>query len=516
MIKAPIGKIIGGSVSGRALIRLLSNSRVGVGDILLARSDEVLYFLKVSDLRIASSIPDQFVEDIAGKRLQNMVTELFDVEERFYNIAEAKTMKIVKNNRFMPSRLLPKHFVDVYKVSSEDMQFLKKKGEIEVGNLRVGGEVLKDITLSLPADTLIRHHILVSAATGKGKSNFAKVFLRGMLHTNDYSCIVFDPHGEYYGEKNVKGLRDHPLRDKIDYFTPRIEEFPGSEKLVVYAQDLTPSDFFGITRFTEAQVQALDAFYKKFRKDWIKALLDSDPDELVKVFGEKVQKITITSLQRKIVYVLDIEDGEGLVFTLRKREGEALFDKIRSSVQEKKIIIIDTSLIGHSSEKLISSFIVRRIYSYYRRSKQKRPDMFKTLPELMILFEEAPRVLGREALESGGNVFETISREGRKFKVGLCAITQMPSLLPREILSQMNTKIILGLPSASDRNAVIESAPQNIQDDSTEIQLLDRGEALLTSPFIEFPLPVKVFKFEDILQKDLDNARQTRLPLGIE
>jgi len=517
MIKEPVGKVIGGRVSGRILIRLLPNSRVGVGDLLIAKSDGASYFLKVSDLSITSSIPGQFVEDIAGKRLQNMTTELFDAEERFYNIAEAKAMRTEFQDRFLPSRLLPKHFVDVYKVNSEDMKsFLEKKGEIEVGNLRVGSEFMKDIILSLPAEKLIRHHILVCAATGKGKSNFAKVFLRGMLYTDDYSCIVFDPHGEYYGEKNTKGLRDHPRRDKVQMFTPRINDFPGAEKLVVYAEELTPTDFFGITSFTDAQIQSLDALYRRYGKDWVSKLILTDPDDLVKDFSDKIQKVTITSLQRKILYMLEMEGDEGLVFTLKNREGAGIFEKILSSVRQKKIILVDTSLIGHSSEKLVSSFIVRRLYYNYRKSKQKDPESFKNLPETMILFEEAPRVLGRDALASGTNIFETIAREGRKFKVGLCAITQMPSLLPREILSQMNTKIILGLPSSSDRTAVIESAPQNIEDDSTEIQLLDTGEALLTSPFIQFPLPVRIFKFEEVLQKDLEGLRQTRLTVGIE
>jgi hypothetical protein len=97
-------------------------------------------------------------------------------------------------------------------------------------------------------------------------------------------------------------------------------------------------------------------------------------------------------------------------------------------------------------------------------------------------------------------VFEKIAREGRKFKVGLCAITQMPSLIPKEILSQMNTKVILGMPSQSDRNAVIESSSQNISDEGPEIQILDKGEAIITSPFIDFPMPVKIFNFDELVK----------------
>jgi len=44
-------------------------------------------------------------------------------------------------------------------------------------------------------------------------------------------------------------------------------------------------------------------------------------------------------------------------------------------------------------------------------------------------------------LESIDNVFGKIAREGRKFQIGLIAITQLPSIIEREILANMNTKI---------------------------------------------------------------------------
>ena len=44
-------------------------------------------------------------------------------------------------------------------------------------------------------------------------------------------------------------------------------------------------------------------------------------------------------------------------------------------------------------------------------------------PVISIVLEEAPRVLGKEVLEAGPNIFSTIAREGREFKVGLTAIT---------------------------------------------------------------------------------------------
>jgi DNA helicase HerA-like ATPase len=123
-------------------------------------------------------------------------------------------------------------------------------------------------------------------------------------------------------------------------------------------------------------------------------------------------------------------------------------------------------------------------------------------PVISIFLEEAPRVLGRDALQSGTNVFETIAREGRKFHIGLTAITQLPSLIPREILANMNTKIILGLEMSAERQAIIDSASQDLSSDSRAIAALDKGEAIVSSTFARFAIPLKIPLFSDFAKKE--------------
>ncbi len=60
------------------------------------------------------------------------------------------------------------------------------------------------------------------------------------------------------------------------------------------------------------------------------------------------------------------------------------------------------------------------------------------------------------------NVFPRVAREGRKFKVGLCAVTQQPKLLDGELLSQFNTFFILGLADEKDRTILRSSSKQDI------------------------------------------------------
>lgn len=112
-------------------------------------------------------------------------------------------------------------------------------------------------------------------------------------------------------------------------------------------------------------------------------------------------------------------------------------------------------------------------------------------------------------LEVGDNIFGTIAREGRKFNIGLIAITQLPSIIPREILANINTKIILGNEMGPERKAIIESAAQDLSDDYQNIGSLDKGEAIITSNFTKFAIPIMIPLFEDLVKKDLETKKKT-------
>ena len=65
----------------------------------------------------------------------------------------------------------------------------------------------------------------------------------------------------------------------------------------------------------------------------------------------------------------------------------------------------------------------------------------------------------------------------------------------------MNTKIILGIEMGSERQAVIESSPQDLSQDNRNIASLDKGEALVTSVFTKFAVPVKVPLFSEFVKR---------------
>jgi hypothetical protein len=79
----------------------------------------------------------------------------------------------------------------------------------------------------------------------------------------------------------------------------------------------------------------------------------------------------------------------------------------------------------------------------------------------------------------------------------------------------MNTKIILGLEMGPERQAIIESAAQDLSQDDRAIAALDKGEAVVTSTFAPFALPVKVPLFDDLAKQERERAATRRAYPGL-
>ncbi|MFX1388386.1 MAG: ATP-binding protein, partial [Promethearchaeota archaeon] len=320
--------------------------------------------------------------------------------------------------------------------------------------------------------------------------------------------LVFDPHNEYYGSLTQKGLRDHPGSDQfLEYYT--IRAIPGHLDLRFNLNLLNPGHVLGSISLTDAQIQAIVAFYRMYRNNWIQEIFSEYTEERRNQLGVNPQ--TIEVLRRKLGLLLHIfidDDGNIIENGIYTMDGhEQITHDIISSLSEGKTVIIDTSLFEGAEEIFIASIIVESIFEEYRQLKFR--DQLQNRPVISIVIEEAPRVIGKKVLESIDNVFGKIAREGRKFQIGLIAITQLPSVIDREILANMNTKIILGNEMGPERRALIDSAAQDLSDDYQAIGSLDKGEAIITSTFTKFAVPIRIPLFEDFVKENKNKAQLT-------
>jgi DNA helicase HerA-like ATPase len=244
-------------------------------------------------------------------------------------------------------------------------------------------------------------------------------------------------------------------------------------------------------------------------------------DRLNRTEIENVDIKTIHVLRRKLDKILgvyyDTDDDQikCRTRTFSVSDGESTIKDITSALEESKKVIIDTSRLDDEAELLIGSIITHDILYSYRTSKER--NKLHDKPVISIVIEEAPRVLSDEVLRtSGSNIYSDIAREGRKFKIGLIAITQLTSVIPKTILANMNTQIILGNELSTERNAIIQSASQDLSSDDRNIASLDKGEAIISSNFTKFAVPVKIPLFEDEIKKYLQaNTTATKRRIGV-
>ncbi len=494
----PIGQIVGGEY-GEVLIRQKSGKTIEIGDMLAI--DDLI--LQVLDLEYGSLLEQTDIERMSGMELEGYEeTALMEEEIRNYIYAKAKPLVRIINGEPKIPKILPPFFGCLNRVEEEDFQFLEEPdNSLYLGKVRSGSQVL-DVPIHIDGKKALSHHILIPATTGRGKSNLVKVMLWNLIPKDYAGLIIIDPHDEYYG-RNELGAKDHPEGGKkVDYYSTNPP--PGGYHLRINLSILKPWNLKGVVELSDAQSQALYVYHTNHGKNWLEALLTSCPEE---ANAHGIRETTLDALKRKLRLTFDLRVKNGKVRPMGSifvnKGSESLVKDIAKAVEEGKKVILDTSSLPQNKELLIASIITDRVFKNYKNYKEKGE--LENKPTAGIVIEEAPRVLGERA---GRNVFHQIAREGRKFRVGLIAITQLSSMIPREILANMNTKIILGNEMKSERDAIIGSAAQDLSKDSKNIASLDKGESIVSSIFTKFALPIKIDLFDDLVEEEKGSEKK--------
>ena len=506
-----VGTVIYGKHGG-IIIRQKTGSEVELGDLLVVEQNkENFSILEVFDLQYGSQIAEKDLELYSGMKLEGITADLGFMEPfmRNYVLAMVKAVINVKDNKPYIPKKLPTFMSNVRIVAGDDLGFLESpKNAIYLGKVRSGSKVL-DVNVNLDGIQAFTHHILIPATTGRGKSNLLKTMLWSVLKENYCGILVLDPHDEYYGRHGI-GLKDHPdAKEKLVYYS--LKPAQGCPKLVLNFKTIKPWHFTGIIEFSPPQLDAMTLAYSEHGDNWLCKIMEGA--EL-----KNVDERTVRVLERKIGTVLGvhIDDQKNVVCRTEAFSdtlGGSTVKDILGHLEAGKKVILDTSRFTDKVELLIGSIILHDVFDAYKRYKLEGDA--DTKPVISIIVEEAPRVLGKDVLENGDNIFSTIAKEGRKFKVGLTAITQLTSIIPQVILANMNTKIILGNELAAERTAIINSASQDLSTDDQNIASLDIGEAIVSSNFTKFAIPIRIPKFEEYAENYLTSNKSRNMKTGV-
>jgi DNA helicase HerA-like ATPase len=497
------GRIFGKSVLD-ARFRSFYGTDLFLGELLAADDAERgrRHLFRVIDVTYGSDSTDpNWAERAAGAYMAGDVTDtpysIHDPEQRLYKVAECSPLGYVDPaGEFRKPKSLPAQFARVTAPTAEDFAFLGgRMGDLRVGLLRSGEDTI-DLEVGIHGATLASH-VGVFATTGMGKSNLMKVLAGTILESQGrYAILLFDPHGEYLdgGGGTRRGLRDHPWAvQRLKVYATRPGLGAQATALRLTLGEITLGDLQTAYDWSPAQIDAIYRLARLYRDDWMPAVADEaeDPEELAKQVGAATS--TIQVIRRRAQRILE------LPCISRDTSQASLSERIVAELSDGYAVLVETSGLSDVEEVLVASVITRRLLDANAEAYLEDRERFATLPPTIVALEEAQRVLSR-AKRSDENVFPRTAREGRKFKVGLCAVSQQPKLLDDELLSQFNTFFILGLADEKDRNILRGSSKQDIKDLGPEIQTLMPGEAIVTSLEAPFALPARVYLYEDYLK----------------
>jgi len=164
-------------------------------------------------------------------------------------------------------------------------------------------------------------------------------------------------------------------------------------------------------------------------------------------------------------------------------------------VSGNQLTVIDLSDADERLSETIIAAISRRIFEARKAYVKDGEGNFNT-PTFLVIEEAhnfAPRTMEERTILSK-SILKKIAREGRKFGVGLCIVSQRPSRLDSDILSQCNTQIIMRIVNPSDQEYIRQSVESVTEDIVRDLPSLSRGEAIVVGAAINLPVTVRIRK----------------------
>lgn len=170
---------------------------------------------------------------------------------------------------------------------------------------------------------------------------------------------------------------------------------------------------------------------------------------------------------------------------------ELLRDFIGLSEPKKQITVINLSMVPHDVRPTVSAQIARLAFEFNYWNPQRRE-----FPILLVC-EEAhqyiPRDSGHQHAATRREI-ERIAKEGRKYGVGLCVVSQRPLELSETVLAQCSSFICLRITNPDDQAYVRQLMPEGERDMTDLLASLRRGEALAVGESVPVPTRLQIYK----------------------
>ncbi|MFN4087493.1 MAG: ATP-binding protein [Alphaproteobacteria bacterium] len=477
-----VGRVV--SVSGAQIIALIRDPRarggdqaVQVGSLVKIYTAETIVFGMVSGFSIP--IPTQ---DAADAELKIAEVDLVGEE----SLGGGDFQRGVSQ--------FPALGADVFSATQEDLSHVYARPA--VATVRVG-TIHQDKTIPafVVLDDLLGKHFAVLGTTGSGKSCAVALILHALLDKHDNAHVVLlDPHGEYasaFGD-SAEQLDSGSLQ--LPYWLFNFEELAeiifGSSRgeweseAAILRETIQQAKMRLVADADDANYVTVDTPIPYKISEVMRAI-----DEAMGKLERRTEIQPYTRLKSRLT-ILQSDRRFGFMFpqavVLRDNMVSILSRIFRMPANGKPIAIVDLSGIPSEVINVVVSVLARMTLDIALWSDRQMP--------ILLVCEEAHRYAPQNSelgFEPAKRALSRIAKEGRKYGLSLCVITQRPSELEAGLLSQCNTIFALRMTSQKDQefvNAAISDATPGLMG---SLPSLRNAEAIVVGEGVTVPMRLR-------------------------
>ncbi len=366
----------------------------------------------------------------------------------------------------------------------------------------------------------LRRHLAIIAQTGAGKSYMAGKFFESLLQLGG-TILVFDPNSDYVQIRKKAGQEERPYHgaektnfadDVMIYRIPEIKGRRFPDELIgnvlpftVRFADLNHdeiAELAGVSERATNQRRAIELACERLQREGV----DYRPNELIAALkelaagengnktSEETQKLEATNGQKREgtqEEVLGSDEQRAARKAAQYIEDLRRFSiwnyqdiRMQDVLQPQRLTVLDLA----GADKLVAAYAAERML----RDIWKRAITGQLHHPVFIVLEEAHNLIPANGQTRASRIINTIAAEGRKFRVFLTLITQRPSKISPDTLSQCGSQIVMQLTNPDDQRAVQKASEAISAELLDDLPGLNKGEAIVLGQLTRIPVMVRI------------------------
>ncbi len=379
----------------------------------------------------------------------------------------------------------------VYATTQEDLRHVYAQPDVSSARI---GTIYQD--QSLPAfvaiDDLLGKHFAILGTTGCGKSCAVATILRAILNEHgEGHVLLLDLHNEYGHAFSDCAELLGPTTLNLPYWLLSFDEL---REIVVEPVENREAD---ATILKAAVIHAKQEFNND--EDGEDSLFSGDSpvpyrlSDVVRHIEESLGKLErstdsapylrlrdrINTLQTDRRFKFMFEEG----LTIKDTMVDILSLLFRIPADGKPITILDLSAVPSDILNVVISLVCRLTFDFALWAERDVP--------MLLVCEEAHRYASQSndvGFESTRRALSRIAKEGRKYGVSLCIVSQRPSELALGILSQCNTIFAMRMSIQKDQDFVRGTLSESALGLMESLPSLRTGEAIGVGEGLSVPV----------------------------